>query len=58
MSTPVTDTNYNFRAWDIILGICGMSFSTGAFTVKGIGLAGIAGVLLNLILPGKKKNDA
>jgi uracil permease len=39
----------------MVLGIGGMSFSAGAFTVKGIGLAGIAGVLLNLILPGKKK---
>jgi len=39
----------------LVLGIGGMSFSAGAFTVKGIGLAGIMGVLLNLILPGKKK---
>ncbi len=39
----------------MVMGIGGMSFSAGAFTVKGIGLAGILGVLLNLILPGKKK---
>jgi len=39
----------------MVLGIGGMSFSAGAFTVKGIGLAGIAGVILNLVLPGKKK---
>ena len=39
----------------LVMGIGGMSFSAGAFTVKGIGLAGILGVLLNLILPGKKK---
>ncbi len=41
----------------MVLGIGGMSFSAGAFTVKGIGLAGIAGVLLNLILPGKDTTE-
>ncbi len=41
----------------MVMGIGGMSFSAGAFTVKGIGLAGIAGVLLNLALPGKKKKN-
>lgn len=41
----------------MVLGIGGMSFSAGAFTVKGIGLAGIAGVLLNLVLPGKQKKN-
>jgi uracil permease len=35
-----------------------MSFSAGAFTVKGIGLAGIAGVILNLVLPGKNKEQS
>ena len=39
----------------LVMGIGGMSFSGGGFTIKGIGLAGILGVLLNLILPGKKK---
>lgn len=39
----------------MVMGIGGMSFSAGSFTVKGIGLAGIIGVLLNLVLPGKKK---
>ncbi len=38
----------------LVMGIGGMSFSAGTFTVKGIGLAGILGVLLNFILPGKK----
>lgn len=41
----------------LVLGIGGMSFSAGAFTVKGIGLAGIIGVILNMILPGKKKKN-
>lgn len=38
----------------LIMGIGGMSFSAGAFTIKGIGLAGILGVFLNLVLPGRK----
>ncbi|MBC8207547.1 MAG: uracil-xanthine permease [Desulfobulbaceae bacterium] len=38
----------------LVMGIGGMSFSGGGFAIKGIGLAGILGVLLNLILPGKK----
>lgn len=38
----------------LVMGIGGMSFSAGDFTVKGIGLAGIIGILLNLILPRKK----
>ena len=41
----------------MVMGIGGMSFSAGAFTVKGIGLAGILGVFLNLILPGRKKKS-
>ncbi len=41
----------------MVMGIGGMSFSAGAFTVKGIGLAGILGVLLHLVLPGKKKTE-
>ena len=39
----------------LIMGIGGMSFSAGVFTIKGIGLAGILGVFLNLILPGRKQ---
>ena len=35
----------------LIFGIGGMSFSAGEFTLQGIGLAGILGVLLNLFLP-------
>jgi uracil permease len=37
----------------VVFGIGGMTFSIGEFTLKGIGLAGIIGVLLNLILPDK-----
>lgn len=39
----------------VIFGVGGMSFSAGEFTLKGIGLAGITGVLLNILLP--KKNS-
>lgn len=38
----------------LVFGIGGMSLSVGEFTLKGIGLAGVAGVLLNLILPTPK----
>ena len=38
----------------LVFGIGGMAFSVNEFTLKGIGLAGIAGVLLNLVLPGRK----
>ncbi len=37
----------------VIFGVGGMAFSAGQFTIKGIGLAGILGVVLNLILPGR-----
>jgi uracil permease len=38
----------------LVFGIGGMSLSYGEFTLKGIGLAGLAGVLLNLVLPQAK----
>lgn len=41
----------------LVFGIGGMSFSAGEFTVKGIGLAGLLGVTLNLILPNRKKSS-
>lgn len=37
----------------LTVGIGGASFSTGNFTLGGIGLASVVGVILNLILPGK-----
>ncbi|MGX9364680.1 uracil-xanthine permease family protein [Desulfoplanes sp. PS50] len=36
----------------VIFGVGGMAFSAGQFTIQGIGLAGIIGVVLNLVLPG------
>ncbi len=38
----------------LVFGFGGMSFSAGEFTVKGIGLAGLLGVFLNLVLPYRK----
>ena len=37
----------------LVIGIGGASFSWGEFTLAGIGLASIVGVVLNLILPDK-----
>lgn len=38
-----------------VFAIGGMAFSAEGFTIKGIGLAGISGFVLNLILPAGKK---
>ena len=46
--------NLSIVALILVFGIGGMAFNIEDFTLKGIGLAGIAGVLLNLILPNKR----
>jgi uracil permease len=38
----------------VVFGMGGMAFQTGEFVLKGIGLAAIAGIVLNLILPDRK----
>ena len=38
----------------LVFGIGGMQFSAGNFTLQGIGLSAIIGILLNLILPNKQ----
>ncbi len=38
----------------LVFGIGGMSFGTAQFSLGGIGLAGIMGVVLNFVLPQKK----
>ena len=43
--------NLSIVALILVCGIGGMVLSVGAFTLGGIGLAGIIGVVLNLILP-------
>jgi len=47
--------NLSIVALILVFGIGGMAFSAGEFSIKGIGLAGILGVLLNLVLPGKSR---
>lgn len=37
----------------LVTGIGGMTIGIGKFSLGGIGLAGVAGVLLNLLLPGR-----
>ena len=39
----------------LVFGIGGMSFNAGEFAIKGIGLSGIVGVLLNILLPKGRK---
>lgn len=49
----LTETrNLVIMAVILVFGVGGMAFHLGEFTVEGIGLAGIVGVLLNLVLPG------
>jgi uracil permease len=43
--------NLTLVAVILVVGIGGMTISVDEFTLKGIGLAGIVGVVLNLILP-------
>ncbi len=39
----------------LVCGIGGMKFSAGSFSIEKIGLAGLLGLILNLILPGTRK---
>ena len=47
--------NLSIVALILVFGIGGMSFSAGEFSIKGIGLAGLLGVILNLVLPQRKR---
>ncbi len=47
--------NLSIVALILIFGIGGMSFSAGQFQLQGIGLAGILGVVLNLVLPRQRE---
>jgi uracil permease len=42
----------------LVFGIGGMTLSLGKFSIGGIGLAGIVGVLLNLVLPRSRSAQA
>ena len=57
--TPLMDLrNLLIIALVLVFGIGGVTFSAGAFTLKGVGLATIVGVILNLILPDKETTQA
>jgi len=47
--------NLSIVALILVFGFGGMSFAAGEFTLKGIGLAGLLGVFLNLVLPKTKE---
>jgi uracil permease len=42
----------------LVFGIGGMAFSASEFALKGIGLAGVTGVVLNLVLPRNRTSSA
>lgn len=46
--------NLTIVALILVFGIGGMSFNAGDFTLQGIGLAGILGVIMNLVLPKER----
>jgi len=50
--------NLTIVAVTLVFGIGGMSFQLGDLALKGIGLAAIAAILLNLILPQNVNRDA
>ena len=50
--------NLTIVALILVFGIGGMAFSAGEFTLKGIGLAGILGVFLNLVLPRNNQRQS
>ena len=42
----------------LVSGIGGITFSAGAFTLKGVALATLTGVIVNRIIPDKKANES
>ena len=46
--------NLSIVALILVFGIGGMTLSAGDFTLQGIGLAGILGVVMNLVLPKER----
>jgi uracil permease len=49
--------NLTIVALILVFGIGGMTFTFGKFSIGGIGLAGILGVLLNLVLPKRRSAE-
>lgn len=52
-----TPRNLIIVAVILVCGIGGMKFTAGSFAIEKIGLAGILGILLNLILPAEKTEE-
>jgi uracil permease len=40
----------------LILGVGGLSLEAGTFALEGIGVSGLAGVVLNLVLPYRQES--
>jgi uracil permease len=51
-----TPRNLIIVAVILVCGIGGMKFTAGSFAIEKIGLAGILGLLLNMILPAERKH--
>jgi len=49
--------NLSIIAVVLVFGLGGMEFAAGTFSMRGIGLAGITGLLLNLVLPIDKSGN-
>jgi uracil permease len=49
--------NLTIVALILVSGIGGMVLSIGAFSIGGIGLAGVLGVVLNLVLPADRESE-
>ena len=50
----MTPRNLIIVAVILVCGIGGMKFTAGSFAIEKIGLAGILGIVLNIILPGER----
>jgi len=50
-----TPRNLIIVAVILVCGIGGMKFTAGSFAIEKIGLAGILGIVLNIILPREKE---
>jgi uracil permease len=53
-----TPRNLIIVAVILVCGIGGMKFSAGSFAIEKIGLAGILGLLLNMVLPNDRKENS
>ena len=45
---------YGIQTWGLPATLCGLSLGTAEFSLKGVGLAAVLGVAVNLVLPGRK----